>query len=322
MSTIGPTVDPTDNPTDEPAADAVAAAQTAAQFGHPPVLRTLIRREFWEHRALWIAPLSVAALLLLGAIIGKVPFDSSLAALPEQRRAVFGVGMSYAAVLHFVVLGIIMWMYAGDCLYTERKDRSILFWKSMPVSDTLTVLSKLLVVMVIVPLGVYLISALTTLLTSGIYLVRAWQGHTGGVFWDTGTWLRMQWISLVAVVAGVLWFAPITAFVMLVSAWARRSVQLWVFLPPVILIMMERIALGTSHVLDILLYRLGSVFTHSGAAFAGVAGAAGQRPTLNLLFVTVDPLPVFHNIDLWLGVAVAALLIVATIRIRQYRDDT
>jgi ABC-2 type transport system permease protein len=297
----------------------VAAPPAAA---HRPVLRTLVHREFWEHRALWMAPLSVAALLLIVAIIGKVSFDSSLAALPEQRRALFGVGMAYASVLQFIVLGIIMWMYAGDCLYSERKDRSILFWKSMPVSDAMTVLSKLLVVMVIVPLGVYLVSAATTLLMSGIYLVRAWQDHTGDLFWDSGTWLRTQWISLAAVVAGVLWYAPITAFLMLVSAWARRSVQLWVFLPPVILIMMERMALGTSHVLDILLYRLGTVFAHGGPPDPDIGNAAGQHPTLNLLMVNVDPLPVFANVDLWLGVVLAALLIVATIRIRQYRDDT
>jgi ABC-2 type transport system permease protein len=290
--------------------------------GHPPVLRTLIRREFWEHRALWMAPLAVAGLLLIGAIIGKVNFDSPLAALPEQRRALFGVFMALAAVPQFITLGILMLVYAGDCLYTERKDRSILFWKSMPVSNTLTVVSKLLVVMAIVPLGIYLVSAITTLLMSGIHVVRAWQNPSGEVFWDAGTWLRIQWVSLVAIVAGVLWFAPITAFLLLVSAWARRSVWLWVFLPPVILIMMERIALGSSHVWNILWYRLGGVFTHSGATFAGFGNAADQHPTLNLLFVTVDPLPVFANIDLWLGVAVAALLIVATIRIRQYRDDT
>ncbi|HEY1898996.1 MAG TPA: hypothetical protein VGG49_04290, partial [Steroidobacteraceae bacterium] len=62
-------------PTDPITADASAPA-TPVMDGHPPVLRTLIRREFWEHRALWIAPLSVAALLLVGAIIGKVSFDS------------------------------------------------------------------------------------------------------------------------------------------------------------------------------------------------------------------------------------------------------
>ena len=88
----------------------------AAVAGHPPVLRTLIRREFWEHRALWMAPLGVSGLLLLLAIIGKVSFDSSLAALPEQRRALFGVFMAYAAIPQFLTLGIIMLMYAGDCL--------------------------------------------------------------------------------------------------------------------------------------------------------------------------------------------------------------
>ncbi len=293
-----------------------------AVTGRPPVLRTLIRREFWEHRALWIAPLSVSALLLLLAVVGKVSFDSSLAALPEQRRAVFGGFMAYAAIPQFLTLGIIMCMYAGDCLYTERKDRSILFWKSMPVSDTLTVLSKLLVVMVIVPFGVYLLSALTTLLMSGIYLVRAWQDHAAGAFWDAGAWLQTQEVSLVAVVAAVLWFAPITAYLLLVSAWARRSVWLWVLLPPVILFVTEYFALHSDHVWHILLYRLGGVFTHSGMTYPAFSPAAAQHPTLNLLFVNVDPMPVFANADLWFGVLVAALLIVATIRIRQYRDDT
>jgi ABC-2 type transport system permease protein len=303
-------------------ADPAPAAPPAPTAGPPRVLRTLIRREFWEHRALWIAPLSVALLLLLGAIIGKVNFDSSLAALPEQRRALFGVGMAYAALPQFITLGIITWMYAGDCLYTERKDRSILFWKSMPVSDTLTVLSKLLVVTVVVPLGIYLVSALTTLLMSGIYLVRAWEDHSGEVFWDSGTWLRIQGISLIALIAGVLWYAPVTAFLMLVSAWARRSAQLWVLLPPVVLIMMERIALGTNHVMDVVLYRLGAVFAQANPRFPGPDEAAGHGRTLNLLFASVDPFPLFANVDLWLGLLVAALLIVATIRIRQYRDDT
>jgi ABC-2 type transport system permease protein len=314
MSNLEPTLDQHDAES--------APLPLPAVAGRPPVLRTLVRREFWEHRALWIAPLSVAALLLLVAIIGKVNFDSSFATLPEQRHALFGVYMAYWALPQFITLGIIMWMYAGDCLYTERKDRSILFWKSMPVSDTLTVLSKVVVVMLIVPLGVYLVSAITTLFISGITVIRAWQDHTGDVFWDAGTWLRIQGASLMAVIAGVLWFSPITAFLLLLSAWARRSVQLWVFLPPVILIMLERIALGTHHVMDVLFYRLGGVFTHSGMAFSRPHVLEDQGPTLNLLFFNVDPLPVFSNIDMWLGVGVAALLIVATIRIRQYRDDT
>jgi ABC-2 type transport system permease protein len=307
----------------DPATDATPAAATSESSAHPPVLRTLIRREFWEHRALWMAPLAMAALLLLAAIFGKANSDSSFATLPEQRRALFGVIMAYAAVAQFVVLGIVVWMYASDCLYTERKDRSILFWKSMPVSDTITVLSKLLVVTVIVPLGVYLVSAMTTLLMSGIYLVRAWQDHAGGgSFWDAGVWLRTQWVTLLTVVAGVLWYAPVTAFLLLMSAWARRSVQLWVFLTPTILIIMERMVLGTHHVLNVLEYRLGDVFTHRALSFPGLVDSADQPLTLNLLVANVDPIPVLTNVDLWLGLVVAAVLIVVTVRIRQYRDDT
>jgi ABC-2 type transport system permease protein len=315
MSTSEPIIDPSAVDTaQEPAAPAI--------YARPPVLRTLIRRELWEHRALWIAPLAVAALLLLLAIIGKTNSDFSDVALPEQRRALFAVIMAYAVVPQFLVLGIVSWMYAGDCLYTERKDRSILFWKSMPVSDTLTVLSKLLLVAVLVPLGVYLVSLVTTLLMSGIYLVRAGQDHAGGVFWDGGTWLRIQWITLVSVVAGTLWYAPITAFLMLVSAWARRSVQLWVFLPPIILAVGESFALGSHHIRDILFYRLGGVFLHSMVALPGTRTDADARGSLNLLFANIDPSPLFANVDLWLGLLVAALLIVVTIRIRQYRDDT
>lgn len=311
--------------TPEPTIDLAAAEHAPAApavYARPPVLRTLIRRELWEHRAVWIAPLCVAGVLLVGAVIGKQNFDSSMAALPEQRRALFGVAVAYATLLQYFTLGIIAWMYSGDCLYAERKDRSILFWKSMPVSDTMTVLSKLLLVTVLVPLGIYLLSLVTTLVLSGIYVVRAWQDHSGGVFWDAGTWLRIQGVSLLALVAAVLWYAPLTAYMMLVSAWARRSVQLWVILPPVILVAMERIALGTHHLMDILFYRLGAVFAHAGTGDLMSGSVTGPPLTMNLLFANVDPLPVFANVDLWLGLVAAAVLIVATIRIRQYRDDT
>jgi ABC-2 type transport system permease protein len=303
--------------TPEPAVE-VASVESSPTIAHrPPVMRTLIRRELWEHRALWIAPLSVAALLLVGAIIGKMNFDFGEATLPEQRHAVFAAIMAVSSIPLYMTLGIMSWMYAGDCLYAERKDRSILFWKSMPVSDTLTVLSKVLVVLVLVPLAIYLLSALITLLISGIYVVRASQGN--GAFWDTVTWLRIQWITLELLVAGTLWYAPIIAFLLLVSAWARRSVWLWVFLPPIVLIMLELMALGTHHFWDWLLYRLGGVFRH---AAPNMTPMPNSDQSLNLLFTNVNPLPIFTNIDLWLGLAAAAALIVATIRIRQYRDDT
>jgi hypothetical protein len=99
-------------------------------------------------------------------------------------------------------------------------------------------------------------------------------------------------------------------------------VWLWVILPPLVIAMMERIALGTHHVWSILMYRMGAVFLHAGMTPPGAPDGASQPLTLNMLIANINPLPVFANVDLWLGVLVAALLIVATIRIRQYRDDT
>jgi hypothetical protein len=85
----------------------------------------------------------------------------------------------------------------------------------------------------------------------------------------------------------------------------------------------ESFALGTHHIRDILFYRLGGVFTHSTMVMPGpYTPATDPRGTLNLLFANIDPSPIFANADLWIGLAVAAVLIVATIRIRQYRDDT
>ena len=291
------------------------------------ILKTQIRREFWEHRSLWVAPLVVAVLLLLSAVIGQVSLAVGLGPTPEQRKALFGLALWLSAMPEFVTLWIVAWMYGADCLYSERRDRSILFWKSMPVSDAQTVLSKLLVVGVIVPLGVYLLTLVTSLLICGLYGLRTLVGHVpGGFFWDTAIWLRMQLLSFEGLVIMQLWFAPVTAFLMLVSAWARRNVQLWVFLPALVAIVMERIVFGTHHLQDLLWYRLGGVFVMQANAVSAtlpvLPGGDAAGSALDKLFASIDPTPVFGNIDLWLGLPVAAVFIVVAIRIRQYRDDT
>ncbi len=288
------------------------------------ILKTQVRREFWEHRALWMAPLAVAALMLLGALIGHV--NIGLAYTPEQRKALFGVLLWGFSMPEYLTLGIIMWMYAGECLYGERRDRSILFWKSMPVSDSQTVLSKLLVACVILPLGVYALNLVIGLLTVAISEARSWAGQVPSAYWDTATWLRVQWMTLVGLVAVQLWYAPIIAFLMMVSAWARRNVQLWVFLPPLVAMVVERIVFRTHYLGSILTYRLDGVFM--GPLLTVLTelkmapGPDTSGTTLDRAFAAFDPSPAFANIDLWLGLVVAAVFIVVAIRIRQYRDDT
>lgn len=323
------------NETVEAPAEAAPHAATHLDATHP--MSTLVRRELWEHPALWAAPLVVAAALLLSAIFirngtptGLFPSALGGARAPEEIRAFFTmmVVMSFG-FSQSTVMAVVLWFYSTSCLYNERRDRSILFWKSMPVSDAQTVLSKMLVAVAVVPLYVYLVTLVTTLAAYGIVSVRAVAGTGPPVLWDGAAWLHTESDSLVWLVLWVLWYAPVTAYLLLISAWARRNVQLWTLLPVFIAIIVERIAFGSHYLSTWLLYRLGPgpqvqweqwiERLFSGASFYS-SGGASASPTW--IFPGGNPLTGLANIDLWIGLAVAAGFLFAATRVRRYRDDT
>jgi ABC-2 type transport system permease protein len=277
---------------------------------------TLIRREFWEHKPLWIAPLAVSVCLLLITIViaGNITlpdFEGRLESGPNAlgAQAFFKSGILVGVLLfQFMIAAIVVGFYVLDCLYAERKDRSILFWKSLPVSDTSTVLSKFTVATVIMPLGVFVLAGITSLLAAGVVTLRA-DGLAPHV-WDTQLWLRAYGTFFVALIAGILWYTPVIAYLMLVSAWARGSAVMWAFLPPFGLAILEGYAFGSHYVSEFLRYRLGfpvAIFLE--------AKPDGTMPHLNILGFLASP-------SLWLGMAAAALLLFGAIRIRRFRDDT
>jgi ABC-2 type transport system permease protein len=299
------------------------------------MLLTLIRREFWEHRVLWMSPLAVAALLLIGAAFGRHEIaralpEGRMVLTPQMVRAIFAVSMLGLGFAQNLVMSVVLWYYAGDCLYAERRDRSILFWKSMPVSDGQTVLSKALIALVVVPIGVYLVTAVTTVLYSGIWSAWRWSGHPAPFLWDTGTWLQLQAVSFLDLVIAMLWYAPITAYLMFLSALVRRNVQLWVFLPPIVGIILERLLFGTHYLLTVILYRLrpgwqSGIVVYIQQLFTGQGGAdvASLAPSTNPNpLIVIHPERGFANIDLWIGLAVALALFFAAARLRRYRDET
>ena len=143
----------------------------------------LIRREFWENRSLWIAPLVISGVILLAALFGGIhsggnpsfPFgpDAEHTSLAQhinasQRDIGYAIGIAAITMIQMVALAILVFFYLLDALLAERKDRSILFWKSLPISDTQVVLSKLLTAMVLAPLFVLLVSALMQVAFAGI----------------------------------------------------------------------------------------------------------------------------------------------------------
>src|ERR1700689_2296564 len=127
-----------------------------------------IRREFWEHRALWLAPLGIADVLLVAAaVFGHFRLyihDGQGLQEGSSVRRLYQFVLVGWAVPFYLPAGILASAYLLDCLYAERRDRSILFWRSMPVSDARAVLVKLAVGLLIVPLGAYALAALTSVL--------------------------------------------------------------------------------------------------------------------------------------------------------------
>jgi ABC-2 type transport system permease protein len=311
----------------------------------------LIRREFWEHKSLWIAPLVWAGLITIfftwGVIQGpdndvKVIMDAqsmdqtglndrdrremqNAIDLPQERKeTIFAISFLAIFGLISVFMTIVVFFYLIDCLYTERKDRSILFWKSLPLSDTEVVLSKLAVAMVVVPIGVILLTAVMQFLLYSIVWVRVHNTVIGEVMpdWSFVSWLRSQVVALGVTLGGVLWYAPIAAYLLLLSTWAKNKVFLWAVLPPIALPVLEKVFLGTSHIGEFVARRFGGYIQEMSLNTNAFESGHNGLPAVSDVYDAFHLSSVFKTPELWLGVAAAAALIFAAIRIRRYRDDS
>jgi ABC-2 type transport system permease protein len=265
-----------------------------------------VRRELWEHRSIYLAPLGAAAVFLFAFLTG-------LTLSPAHRHEGLDTPYELAAALIMGTGFIVGIFYTLDALYGERRDRSILFWKSLPVSDLTTVLSKFAIPVVILPLLTFAIAVVTQfvmlLLSSGIPMGS---GPGAGTLWSRMSFFHMSLMLLYhfLTVHG-LWYAPIYAWLLLVSAWAPRAPFLWAFLPPFVIWGVEKIAFRTSHFLGMLQYR-----------FSGPQPPATTVRSGNLMDIlsAVTPLQFFSAPGLWGGLAVAAILLAATVRLRRNRE--
>jgi len=318
---------------DTPAPTASTESPTVSGTSTLRLFLMLIRREFWEHRSLWMAPLVIAILLVASAIparFGLVHLDpGDFSEGLGGQVAVFALTQWALTVPLYIVMVIVLSFYLLDCLYAERKDRSILFWKSLPVSDAVTVTSKLIVALVVVPLGVYVLALVANLLFSGFWIGSVSLGHRPNVLtlWDTVAWVKVEALMLFGLILSVLWYAPLAAYLLLISAWARRNVFLWATLPPVVAMLVERLAFHTHFVASLLAYRMTSMGGESirmKQAIDNATVSSGHHELISLtkLFDAIDARMLFGDIDLWLGLAVAAGLAFGAARIRRYRDDT
>ena len=208
--------------------------------------------------------------------------------------------------------------YALDALYGERRDRSILFWKSLPVSDRMTVMSKAAIPFVVLPLIGFLLSliAVVVLLFFSTAVLMA-NGISPARLWTELRFVQQPVIMFYGLFAHVLWFAPIYGWLLLVSAWAKRTPVLWAVLPFVVVVMIERIAFGTAYFGRFLQYRWMGAMTEA-FAIRIVKGSA-HVPIIDEI-ARLTPLRFLTSFGLWSGLLFAALCLAVAVRLRRNRE--
>jgi len=301
---------------------------------------TQLKRESWEHRSLVWLPLLTAALIVVTALIsthvagsnrisldgGERDFFATLSLDPQAQAQLFGVWMGALVAPIMLVATVVLFFYLLDALYVERKDRSILFWKSLPVSDAATVISKAVTALIAVPIWVWLLSLVTGLLTFVIVAIKV----SGTPMAPLGNfhfaaWGVLQLTLLQNLLIAALWYAPLAAWLLLVSVWARRAPFLWAVLPPALLALFEEITFGSARVFKFIGYRLVGFFDAVGPGL--VRGDTDEADPASILqsirdaYEGMSAISLLGTPDLYLGVLAAAALLALAIRLRRWRDD-
>jgi ABC-2 type transport system permease protein len=276
-----------------------------------------VRRELWENRSIYVAPLIVAAVQIFGFAISTIGLAERRRAVlmldPAHQRAAIEQPYDLAAMMMIFIVFIVGVFYCLDALHGERRDRSILFWKSLPVSDLTTVLSKVTIPLMVLPLLAFAITVcvqlIMLLMTSVVLIFHGMSpATTCTAFPVFQNWL----VLLYGLVALALWHAPIYGWLLLVSGWARRATFLWAVLPLLAIGILEKIAFNTSYFASMLKHRL--------LGFA--PGAFDFNPHHSAAIDSLTQLTPGRYLStpgLWIGLVFAAALLAAAVRLRRYR---
>ena len=325
--------------------------------------KLLLRREFWEHKGgfFW-APLvagGISLLLTIMAIIvgevvarkavaaGKFDGDSNVMVngldlgkitskmgAEEMQHLAGGIDLSMLAASSwpFIVLAFVVFFYCLGALYDERKDRSVLFWKSLPLSDRDTVLSKVASATLVAPalaVGAALLTMFGFLLViSVVALLHG--GNPLTLVWGPGSPLKMTSLLVASIPVYALWALPTVGWLLLCSAWSRSKPFLWAIMIPVFagifvawFDLMQAFNLETVWFLKNVVARmLFSVVPGSwiDAATFDHGNFDGPAAVSNLLSLKTTYSTLLAP-QLWIGAAAGAAMIFGAIRLRRWRDE-
>ena len=318
--------------------------------------RLLLRREYWEHKGgfFW-APLIAGGisllLALMAAVVGIVMLNRAAAAGDIQINGIdigmltremspadaahLAQGLDWSLMMSaawpFIVLTFVVFFYCLGALYDDRKDRSVLFWKSLPVSDAQTVLSKVVSALVVAPV-LATVAALATMIGFLVLLsalVLLYGGNPFTLLWTQSHPLRIVFALVAAIPVYAVWALPTVGWLLLCSAWARSKPFLWATAVPVItgllvtwFDIMELFQLDGGWFWRNIVGRLllgtvpGSDVFYRTTGFGGSdIERAEQLLSLQWMY------GLFLQPGTWIGAIAGALMIYAAIRLRRWRDE-
>ena len=298
----------------------------------------LLKREAWEHRSIYVTPLAIASIVTLGTLamlmfaggfakeLDIAIFGAQNIAGDAERQAAltgFFVGTSGVFLLAAMVLTI---FYTLDSLYAERKDKSILFWRSMPVTDAEAVVSKLITAVVVIPLvtvATVIATHIVNLVVTSIW-VSAKGADAGHLIWGSVPLLDNWFAALIVTLASAIWMSPFIGWFFFVSAFTKRSPLLMAFMPLVLIPIIEFIFLRSSFFADAVFSRKGMIPLFRGMDMEGFFDEDSlhiSEEAVSLL-AHLDVVRFLTSPSMWGGLIVCTLFVTAAIYVRRYRDES
>jgi ABC-2 type transport system permease protein len=267
-----------------------------------------VRREIWENHSIYLVPLGVGVLIVIATAINVMHMAPQLYTAPLDpalRHQAAESPFIFASLLLMISTMVVSVFYAVDALYGERRDRSVLFWKSMPVSDWTTVLAKLAIPVLVLPLVTFAVTFVVQLFMFAFGLLGAGSG-----LWSHLGLLQMWWSELFHMVAfHGIWWAPFWGWFLLASAYARRAPLLWAVLPPLAIGFAEKIAFGSAHFGHWVMFRF----------IGNMNGPPQPYPMSRGMLMGETPWQFITDIHLWTGFVMCAVCLGLAVYLRRQR---
>lgn len=300
----------------------------------------MVKREVWEHRSFWIVPVVIGCLAIVGTVYGAGAlfvaarhgmvnleghiFDSNH--IDALRMFIIG-----SAGLFNIAMVLMVSFYLMDCLYADRKDRSILFWRSMPLSDTSAVLFKLFTAMVTAPALMLVVVVMTEIIVGVVFVTAL--GLMGvnllALAFQPGV-LLISWITLAfGLVVQSLWLMPFYGWFLLCSAWSKKLPLAWTVLIPLGAIAAEGVMLHTHYLATAIFGHIGKLFTLFMSSHYSVNGVTvgtgidfGGKPAIHGGLMTLGSLA--HVVvlpEMWIGVVVGTIFFIGAVWLRRNHSE-